>query len=49
MYGKMEESGLPEIIPFICTPTYLGMESCVFHMLSSLGAYLREWLQSDGW
>ena len=49
MYGKMQESVLTEIIPFICTPAIWGPVSCVFHILSLLGALHREWLQSDGY
>ena len=43
MYGKMQESGLTEIIPLICTSAIWGQYP-VFHILSFLRAHGREWL-----
>ena len=37
MYGKMQESGLTEIVPLIFTFSYLGPISCIFHILSFSG------------
>ena len=48
MYGKIQESGLAEIIPFICFSAILEPISCLFHILSFLGAHHREWLKSEG-
>ena len=36
MYGKVKESGLTEIILFICPSAVWGVVSCVFRCLSSL-------------
>ena len=45
----MQESGLTEIIPFICISAILVQHLVCFLVLNSLGAHLLEWLQSDGW
>ena len=45
MYGKIQESGLTEI-HFVCMSAILGQYPLFFHILSSLGAHRREWLQS---
>jgi len=49
MYGKMQASGLTEIIPFIGISAILGYPqlSCVFPILNFLEAHHRGWLQSD--
>ena len=36
MYGKMQEPGLTEIIPFTYISAILGPVSCIFHILSFL-------------
>ena len=46
MYGKMQEDGFTEIIPFIYISAIWGLYSVFFHILSSFGAHHREWLQS---
>ena len=38
LYGKMQESGLTEIIPLICTSVIWGY-CCVLPMLSPLRVY----------
>ena len=43
MYGKVQEPGLTEIIPFICISAILGQ-----HPALPLRAHLREWLQPNG-
>jgi len=49
MYGKIQEFGLTEIIPFICISDILGQGPVVFfHILSFRGVYHGECLQSDG-
>ena len=45
MYGKIQQSGLTEIY-FVCMSAILGQYPLVFHILNSLGALRREWLQS---
>ena len=43
MYGKMQESGLPEIVPLICTSPIWGPIFCVFTSLGlnvGSGCYL---------
>ena len=35
--GKVQESGLPEIIPFICISAIWGQYPMIFHFLSSSG------------
>ena len=42
MYGKMQKSGLREIIPFICSSL-----SCIFLHPEFLSVYYREWLQPE--
>ena len=37
VYGKMQESGLTEIIPFICISKHTASILCFFHILSSSG------------
>ena len=52
MYGKVQESGISEIIPFICISAILGQYPVFFfHILSFLGAHPREWLvwESNGY
>jgi len=46
MCGKMQESGLSEIIPLICTSAFWANILC-FLILSFLWAHHGEWLQSD--
>ena len=46
MNGKVQESGLTEIIPFICISANWGPYAVFFYILSSPGAHCREWLQS---
>ena len=48
MSGKMQESGITELIPIICISAILGRYPVFFHILSFLGAHHREWLQPDG-
>ena len=48
MYGKIQESGLTKINTFICISANLGPMSCLFHILSFLGAHHRECLKSEG-
>ena len=49
MYGKMQESGLTEIFPLICTSALWG-HTILFSQMEFpfLRAHCREWLQSDG-
>ena len=50
MYGKMQEPGLTEIIPFIYISAILGPVSCIFHILSFLeGLILKLKLQYFGY
>ena len=44
MYGKMQESGLTEIIPLICTSAVCGQHPVVSHPESPWGT-----LMTDGW
>ena len=37
MHGKMQETGLAGVIPFICISAIPGQYLCSFHILSSLG------------
>ena len=51
MYGKMQESGVTEITPFICISAIWGQFPvflCFFLQLEFLSAHHREWLQPDG-
>ena len=47
VYEKIQQSGLTEIVHLICIAAILGPVSYLFHILSSLRAHCREWLQSD--
>ena len=38
MYGKMQESGLTEIVPLICSSTIWGQYPVLFHLESPQGA-----------
>ena len=42
-YGKVEESGLTEIIPLVCASAEASI--LCFHILGFSWAYRREWLQ----
>ena len=46
MYGKMQESGLTEIIPLICTSAIWVHILCLL-ILRFLKLHRWEWLQSD--
>ena len=48
MSGKMQESGLTKIIPFIYISAILGPGTCVFSYPEFLGAHCKEWLQPSG-
>ena len=45
--GRYKSLGSPNLF-LSYAPRYLGPVACVFHILSSLGAHHREWLQSCG-
>ena len=47
MYGKMQESGLTEVIPLMCTSDLWGQD-LVFSQPEFHRAYYGEWMQSDG-
>ena len=47
MYGKMQESGLTEILPLICTSA-TGASILYFSHFEFLRVPLREWLLPDG-
>ena len=47
MYGKMQESGLPEIIPLICTLAILA--SLVAQTVKPLPAMWETWVQALSW
>lgn len=46
MDGMIQECGLTEILPLICTSSIWGQYPC-FRILSFFRAHLWEWLQSD--
>ena len=48
VYGKMQESGLIEVIPLICTA---ASRASFLHLHTSnfLRAHCREWLQPEDW
>ena len=48
MYGKMQESGLTEILPLICTSA-TGASILYFSHFEFLRVPLREWLLPDGY
>ena len=49
MYGKVQESGLTEITPFIrISATWGQFPVCFFSQLEFLSAHHREWLQPAG-
>ena len=48
MYGKMQESGLTEIIPLMCTSALWGQHPVLSHPESSQGAGLEEAAAAEG-
>ena len=48
VYGKMQESGLTVIIPFICISAARGQYLTFFSQSEFLSVYHREWLQPCG-
>ena len=48
MFGKMEESGLTEIIPLICTLAIWGQHPVLSYPESSQGALLGSAVVADG-
>ena len=49
MYGKIQKSGLTEIIPLICISAIWGQYLVLSHLESPLGVLLGEAAVADGW
>ena len=47
MYGKIQEPGLTEIIPFICISAIWGQYPAFLHP-EFFRAHCRNWMQADG-